>query len=77
MTQMKEVIKVPEKIQLSNPNLSDTEFKTLRIWMLREMFEYGGKIEGNMKAMKSEKKEKVQGANSEVKNTRTQINSLE
>ena len=44
---MKEQIKTPEK-QLSNEeiaNLSDAEFKTLVIWMLIEMVEYGHKIE--------------------------------
>ena len=70
---MKELIKVPEKIQLSNPNLSDTEFKTLRIWMLRELAEYSHKIEKKVKVMKSE----IKGTNSEGKETRTQINSVE
>ena len=52
---MKEQIKAPEKIQLSDKeiaNLSDTEFKTLVIRMLTEMVEYGRKIEEKMKAMK-------------------------
>ena len=45
---MKEEIKVPEKIQLSNEeiaNLSDAEFKPLVIRMLTEMVECGHKIE--------------------------------
>ena len=40
MAQMKEQIKAPEKIQLSDEeiaNLSDEEFKTLVIRMLTEM----------------------------------------
>ena len=41
------------------------------------MVEYGHKIEGRMKAMKSEIKENVQGTNSEGKETGTQINGLE
>ena len=48
MAQMKEQIKAPEKIQLSNKeraNLSDAQFKTLLIRMLIEMFKYGCKIE--------------------------------
>ena len=48
MAQRKELIKVPEKIQLSYKeiaNLSDAEFKTLVIRMLTEMVEYGCKIE--------------------------------
>ena len=47
MAQMKEQIKTPEK-ELSNEeidNLSDANFKTLVIRMLREMFDYGCKID--------------------------------
>ena len=64
MAQMKEQIKAPEKIQLSNEeiaNLSDAEFKTLVIRMLTEMVEYGHKIEEKLKAIKSEVKEKYTG----------------
>ena len=71
MAQMKEQVKAP-KIQLNDKeiaNLSDAEFKTLIIRMLTEMVEYGHKIEGRMKAMKSEIKENVQGTNSEGKET--------
>ena len=39
-------------------NLSDTEFKTLVIGMLRELIEYGKKIGKEMKVTLSEKKEK-------------------
>ena len=63
---MKEHIKAPEKIQLSEEeiaNLSDAQFKTLVITMLTEMIEYGHKIEEKVKAMKSEIKENVQGTN--------------
>ena len=77
---MKEQIKAPEKIQLSNEeidNLSDAQFKTLVITMLTELVEYGHKIEEKVKAMKSELKENVQGTNSEGKEIRTQINGLE
>ena len=45
---MKEQIKGPEKIQLSDEeiaNLSDTQFKTLAIRMLTELVEYGRKLE--------------------------------
>ena len=54
---MKEQIKAPEKIQLSDEeiaNLSDAQFKTLVIRMLTEMIAYGHKIEEKMKDMKSE-----------------------
>ena len=76
---MKEQIKTPEK-ELSNEeiaNLSDAEFKTLVIRILIEMVEYGCKIEEKVKAMQSEMKENVQGANSDGKETRSQINGLD
>ena len=78
MAQMKEQIKAP-KIELSNEviaNKSDAEFKTLVIRMLTEIVEYGSKIEEEVKAMKSEIKENVQGTNSDGKETGTQINGL-
>ena len=77
---MKEQTKAPEKIQLSNEeisNLSDAEFKTLVIRMLTELVEYCRIIEKKVKAMKSEIKENVRGTNSEGKETETQINGLE
>ena len=77
---MKEQIKAPEKIQLSNKeiaNLSDAEFKKLVMRMLIEMVKYGHKIEEKVKAMQSEIKENVQGTNSDGKETKTQINCLE
>ena len=55
---MKEQIKTPEK-ELSDKeiaNLSDAEFKTLVIRMLKEMIEYGCKIEKEVKAIQSEMK---------------------
>ena len=79
MAQMKEQIKDPEKIQLSNEeiaNLSNKQFKSLVIKMLTEMVEYDHKIEEKVKAMKSEIKKNVQGTNSDGKETGTQINSL-
>ena len=45
--------------------------------MLPEFVEYGHKIEEKVKAMKSEIKENLQGAYSEGKETRTQINGLD
>ena len=76
---MKEQIKAP-KTQLSDDeiaNLSDAQFKTLVVRMLTKMVEYGCKIEEKVKTMKSEIKENVQGTNSDGKETRTQVNSLE
>ena len=54
---MKEPIKAPEKIQLSDEeiaNLSDAQFKTMVIRMLTQMVEYGHKREEIVKAMQSE-----------------------
>ena len=80
MAQMKEQIKAPEKIQLSDKeiaSLSDAQFKTLVIRMLTEMVEYGHKIEEKVKAGKSETKENVQVTNSDGKEIGTQMNSSE
>ena len=77
---MKEQIKAPGKIQLSEEeiaNLLDAQFKTLVIRMLTEMAEYGCKIEERVKAMLRETKENVQGTNSDGKETGTQINGLD
>ena len=51
---MKEQIKAPEKMQLSDKetaNLSDAQFKTLVIRMFTEKIEYIYKIKEEMKAM--------------------------
>ena len=64
MAQVKEQIKAPEKIQLSDKkivNQSDAQFKTLAIRMLTQMVEYGHKIEERVKHMKSKIKENEQG----------------
>ena len=45
--------------------------------MLTKMVEYGHKREEAVKAMQSEIKKNIQGTNSEGKETRTQINSLD
>ena len=77
---MKEQIKAPGKIQLSNKEiakLSAAQFKTLVIRMFTELIEYGRKLDEKMKAVPSEMKENVQGTNSDRKETRTQTNSLE
>ena len=80
MAQMKEQIKAPEKIQVSNEeiaNLSDAQFKTLVIKMFTELVESVQKPDEKMKAMLRETKENVQGTNSDVKETGTQINSVD
>ena len=45
--------------------------------MSTEMVEYGHKMEEKVKVMKSEIKENIQGATSDGKEIRTQINDLE
>ena len=45
--------------------------------MLTEMTEYSCKIKEEMKAIQSERKENIQGTNSDGKETGTQINDLE
>ena len=80
MTQMKEQLKAPEKIQLSDEeiaNLSDAQFKTLVIRMLTELVEFDRKLDEKMKAMLSEMKQNVQGTNSDGKETGTQINGVD
>ena len=77
---MKEQIKAPEIIQLSNEeiaNLSDAQFKTLVIRMLTELVEFGLKLDEKMKPMLRETKENVQGTNSDAKETGTQINGVD
>ena len=77
---MKEQLKAPEKIQLSDEeiaNLSDAQFKTLVIKMLTELVEFVGKVDEKMKPMLRETKENVQGTNSDGKETGTQINGVD
>ena len=77
---MKEQIKAPEKIKLSDEeiaNLSDAQFKTLVIRMLTELAEFGRKLDEKRKTMLSEMKENVQGTNSDGKETGTQINGVD
>ena len=77
---MKEQIKAPEKIQLSNKdiaNLSDAQFKTLVIRKLTESVEYGCKLDEKMEAMLRETKENIQGTNSVGKETGTHINGMD
>ena len=83
MAQMREQIKAPEKIQLSNEeraNLSDAQFKTLVIRMLQELTGCFNSIKKTQTAMKvalCEIKQHLQGTNSDRKETRTRINGFE
>ena len=77
---MTEHFKAPEKIQLSSEqiaNLSDAQFKTLVIKKLTEFIEFVQKPDEKMKPMLRETKENLQGTNSDVKETGTQINSVD
>ena len=77
---MKEQIKAPKIIQLSNEeiaNLSDAQFKPLVIRKLTELAEFGCKLGEKRKAMLSEIKVNTQGTNSDGKETGTQINSVD
>ena len=74
---MKEQIKTPEK-ELSNTetgNLSDAEFKTLVIRMLKELVEYGNNIKEEMKVTLNEIKKNLKGSNSEGEEAGIQINN--
>ena len=82
MAQMKEQIKTPEKeldeIEISN--LSDAQFKTLVIRMLKELSEDVNsikKIQSEMKDILMEIKNDLQGNNSRVDEAKNQINDLE
>ena len=64
MAQMKEQIKAPEKIQLSNKeiaNLSDAQFKTLVIRKLTELVEFGRKLDEKSEAYAKRNKGKCTG----------------
>ena len=58
-------------------NLSDTDFKTLVIRMLRELLEYSNNIKEEMKVTLSEIKKNLQGTISGGNEARIQINNLE
>ena len=63
MAQMKEQNKTPEKElnKMEITNLSDTEFTTLVISMLKELTEYSNSIKEEMKFTRSEIKKNLQG----------------
>ena len=58
-------------------NLSDAEFKTLFIRMLKEFIEYGNNIKEEIKVTLSKIKKNLQGTNSEGNEDGIQINDLE
>ena len=58
-------------------NLSDAEFKTLVVRVLKDLTEYSKSIWEEMRALLREIKKIPQETNSEVKGARIQINNLE
>ena len=79
MAQMKEQNKTPERElnEMEITNLSDAEFKTLVIRMLKELIEYDTAIGEEMKVTLSEIKKNLQGTNSGEDEAENQINDLE
>ena len=79
MDQMKKQNKTPEKElnKMEIAKLSDAEFKTLVIGMLRELTEHGKNTREEMKVTLSEIKKNLQGTNIGGKEARIQINDLE
>ena len=79
MAQSKEQNKTPEKEpnKTKITNLSDAEFKTLLIRMLRELTEYSNNIKEEMKFTKSEIKKNLLGTISRGEEAGIQINDLE
>ena len=82
MAQVKEQIKTPEKERnkMEISNLSDAEFKTLVIRMLKELSEDLHSIKSIQSAMNDtliERKNNLQGNNSRVDEANKQINDLE
>ena len=82
MAQMKEQNKAPEKqlIETEIVNLSDAEFKTLVIRMLKELTGYCNSIkktQAEMKVTLSEIRKNLQETNNEGDDAKIQINNLE
>ena len=78
---MKEQIKTPDKElnKMEISNLSDAEFKTLVIRMLKELSEDLNsikKIQSEMKDILTEIKNNLQGNDSRVDEAKNQINDL-
>ena len=79
MAQMKEENKTPEKElnEIEITNLSDIEYKTLLMRMVKELTEYGNNKREDMKVTPSEIKKNLQGTNSGGDEAGIQINDLE
>ena len=82
MVQMKGQSKTPEKElnEMKIANLTDAEFKTLLIRILKEFIEYGNSIKNTQEEMKVTliaMKKNLQGANNGGDDAKIQINDLE
>ena len=79
MAQMKEQNKIPEKelTEMEITNLSDAEFKTLVVRMLKELIEYGNNIKEEMKVTLSKIKKNLQGTISGGEEAWIQSDNLE
>ena len=77
MAQSKEQNKTPEKEpnKTKITNLSDAEFKTLVVRMLKELSEYGNNIKEERNLTLSEIKKNLQGTNSRGEEAGVQINN--
>ena len=76
---MKEQNKTPERElnEMEITNLSDAEFKTLVIRMLKELIEYGNNTGKEMRVTLNEIKKNPQGTNSREDEAENQINDFE
>ena len=82
MAQLKEQDKTPEKElnKMEISNVSETQFKTMAIKMLKELIGYFNSIkktQAEIKVTLSEVKKNLQGTNSGVDEAKNQINDLE
>ena len=81
MAQMKDQIKIPGELnKMEMSNLSDAQFKTLVVRMLKKLSEDLSSIKKSQSEMKDsliEIKNSLQGNNSRVDEAKNQINDLE
>ena len=79
MVQIEEQIKTPckELNEMEISNLSDAEFKTLVIRVLKELIEYGNNKNEEMKVTLSEIKNNLQGINSKADEAENPVSNLE
>ena len=76
-TQMKEQIKTPELNEMEISNLSDAEFKTLVIRMLKELSEELNSLKNRTEEHTNSNKEQFTGKQQRMDEANNQINVLE